>query len=131
MSLLIGKVNARGVGEMIATVGGRGCGASVATSRAVGEPLCGERPIMRDVQTERVYSRLEDVSRVRYAGMIVLVGAEGSAVLFANARRAPSRQGQKKLPIAAGRDDGVAQRPRGRTIVREEDESKTIRRASL
>lgn len=38
---------------------------------------------------------------------------------------------QKTLPIAVGEDDGVAQRPRGRTIAREEDECKTIRRASL
>ena len=49
---LIGKVNARGVGEIIATVGGGGCGASVATSRAVVEPLCSEWPIVGGVQTE-------------------------------------------------------------------------------
>lgn len=74
-SLLIGKVKARGVGEMIATVGGSG--ASVVTSRSVGEREAQHIMVstmygMTIVIERQLNSRLEGVSRVRYAGMIVL-----------------------------------------------------------
>lgn len=61
-------------------------------------------------------SHLEDVSRVRYAGMIVLVSTEGSTVLFASARRAPSRQDKRRSRLRQEGMMGLLRGPEGEQL---------------